>query len=127
MYGSYVILEMVLVLGLHWAARLRTLELDIAVGHSQVDVQILTSSDKLTTDVTGDHGGLVSVLKMSPEGGGSIEYLGAVTADSAGYPELQPLAVHLMDLVQVGQHLLTHGMLEHQEAAGLRTLVVVPL
>ena len=53
MNGSDVVLEMILVLGLHWTARLWTLELDIAVGHSQVDVQVLSSSDKLATDVTG--------------------------------------------------------------------------
>ena len=53
MNGSDVVLEMILVLGLHRTAGLRTLELDIAVGHSQVDVQVLSSSDKLATDVTG--------------------------------------------------------------------------
>ena len=52
-YGSDVVLEVILVLGLHRTAGLRTLELDIAVGHSQVDVQVLSSSDKLATDVTG--------------------------------------------------------------------------
>ena len=54
MYGSDVILEMILVLGLHWTPRLWTLELDIAVGHSQVNVQVLSTSDKLTTYVTWD-------------------------------------------------------------------------
>ena len=54
MYGSDVILKMILVLGLHWTARLRTLELDIAVGYSQVNVEVLSTSDKLTTYMTWD-------------------------------------------------------------------------
>ena len=53
-----MILEMILILGLHWTARLRTLELDIAVGHSQVNVQVLGTSDKLTTYMTGDLQGI---------------------------------------------------------------------
>ena len=51
--GSDVVLEMILVLGLHWTPGLRTLELHVAVGHSQGDGQVLSSSDKLATDVTG--------------------------------------------------------------------------
>ena len=149
MYGSDVILEMILILGLHWTARLRTLELDIAVGHSQVNVQVLSTSDKLTTYVTWDlqgivyvrnilhpnppvlmithHRSLVSVLQMSPESEGCIEDLCTVTADGAGDAQLQFLAVHLMDFLQVSQHLLTHGVFEHQETPSLGTLVVFPL
>ena len=59
MYGRDVILEMIFVLGLHWTAGLRTLKLDVAVGHSQVNVEVLGTSDELTTDVTRDLWGIV--------------------------------------------------------------------
>ena len=61
---------------------------------------------------------------MPPEREGSVEYLGTVTADSALHAQLQLLAVHLMDLLQVSQHLLPHGVFEDQKTPGLGTLVV---
>ena len=64
---------------------------------------------------------------MSPESEGGVEYLGAVTTDGALDAQLQLLAVDVVDLLQVGQHLLTHGVLEHQETPRLRTLVVFTL
>ena len=54
MYGSDVILQMILVFGLHSTARLRTFKLDISVSHSQVNVQVLGASDESTTDMTGN-------------------------------------------------------------------------
>ena len=64
---------------------------------------------------------------MPPECEGSVKYLGTVTTDGGGHAQLQLLAVHLMDFLQVGQHLLTHGVFEHQETPRLGTLVVFPL
>ena len=64
---------------------------------------------------------------MPPESEGSIEYLGTVTTDGGQSAQLQLLAVHLVDFLQVGQHLLTHGVFEHQETPRLGTLVVFPL
>ena len=54
MYGSDVILQMILVFGLNSAARLRTFKLDISVSHSQVNVQVLGASDESTTNMTGN-------------------------------------------------------------------------
>ena len=70
------------------------------------------------------HWSLVSVLKVPPEREGSVEYLGTVTADCTLDAQLQLLAIHLMDLLQVGQHLLPHGVFEDQKTPGLWTLVV---
>ena len=49
---------------------------------------------------------------MSPESEGGVEYLGAVTTDGALDAQLQLLAVDVVDLLQVGQHLLPHGVFE---------------
>ena len=59
MNGSNVVLEVVLVLGLHRAAGLGTLELDVAVCDSQVDVQVLSPSDGCTAN-------MARYLRMEP-------------------------------------------------------------
>ena len=59
------------------------------------------------------HRSLVCVLYVSPESEGSVEDLGTVAADSAPHPHLQLPPVHLVLVLQVGHHLLTHQVFEY--------------